>query len=386
VYPQNLLIELNVTKDFSALIVSESSTIRSVISCIDRNAKGIAIVLDADNHLIATVTDGDIRRAILAGLDAELPVRELLNRRTNMSPNGPITAPVGTPDTTLLHMMAETTVRHIPLVDEENRVVDVALLSELVREYELPLRAVVMAGGFGTRLRPLTEDLPKPMLKLGSRPLLELIVEQLREAGIKRLNVATHYKSDVISEHFKDGQEFGVDIRYVKENQPLGTVGALSLLEESDEPLLVINGDILTRVDFRAMHNFHREHNADLTVAVRQYEMRVPYGVVDTDGVAVRGISEKPLLKQFINAGIYLLSPTVKRMIPNGQPYDIPDLIQLLLREARTVVCFPIREYWLDIGEADQYDQAQADIANGVFDGDISRKGAKEDAKAQRKT
>jgi dTDP-glucose pyrophosphorylase/CBS domain-containing protein len=375
-----------VTKDFSALIVSESSTIRSVISCIDRNAKGIAIVLDADNHLIATVTDGDIRRAILAGLDAELPVRELLNRRTNMSPNGPITAPVGTPDTTLLHMMAETTVRHIPLVDEENRVVDVALLSELVREYELPLRAVVMAGGFGTRLRPLTEDLPKPMLKLGSRPLLELIVEQLREAGIKRLNVATHYKSDVISEHFKDGQEFGVDIRYVKENQPLGTVGALSLLEESNEPLLVINGDILTRVDFRAMHNFHREHNADLTVAVRQYEMRVPYGVVDTDGVAVRGISEKPLLKQFINAGIYLLSPTVKRMIPNGQPYDIPDLIQLLLREARTVVCFPIREYWLDIGEADQYDQAQADIANGVFDGDISRKGAKEDAKAQRKT
>lgn len=356
------------TKDFSALIVSETSTIRSVISCIDRNGKGIAIVLDDDNHLIATVTDGDIRRAILAGLDAELPVRELLNRRTNMSPGGPITAPAGTPDATLLHMMAETTVRHIPLVDEDNCVVDVALLSELVKEYELPLRAVVMAGGLGTRLRPLTEDLPKPMLPLGSRPLLELIVEQLRDAGIKRLNVATHYKGEVISDHFKDGQDFGVDIRYVKENQPLGTVGALSLLEESDEPLLVINGDILTRVDFRAMHNFHREHNADLTVAVRQYEMRVPYGVIDTDGVTVRGISEKPLLKQFINAGIYLLSPSVKRMIPNGQPYDIPDLIQMLLREARTVVCFPIREYWLDIGEADQYDQAKSDIANGVFD------------------
>jgi dTDP-glucose pyrophosphorylase len=367
--PPNHLIERKVTRDFSSLVVSEDSTIRSVISCIDRNGKGIAIVLDGDNHLIATVTDGDIRRAILAGLDAELPVSELLNRRTNMSPDGPITAPVGTPDTTLLHMMAETTVRHIPLVDEDNRVLDVALLSELVREYELPLRAVVMAGGFGTRLRPLTEDLPKPMLPLGSRPLLELIVEQLREAGIKRLNVATHYKSEVIADHFKDGQDFGVDIRYVKENQPLGTVGALSLLEESDEPLLVINGDILTRVDFRAMHNFHREHNADLTVAVRLYEMRVPYGVVDTDGVEVRGISEKPVLKQFINAGIYLLSPTVKRMIPNGQPYDIPDLIQLLLQEGRTVVSFPIREYWLDIGEAGQYDQAQSDIASGVFDG-----------------
>ena len=230
----------------------------------------------------------------------------------------------------------------------------------------------MMAGGFGTRLRPLTEDLPKPMLPLGSRPLLELIVEQLRDAGIRRLNVATHYKGEVISEHFKDGQDFGVDIRYVKENQPLGTVGALSLLEESDEPLLVINGDILTRVDFRAMHNFHREHGADLTIAVRQYDMRVPYGVVDTDGVAVRGISEKPVLKQFINAGIYLLSPTVKRMIPNGEPYDIPDLIQLLLKEGRTVVSFPVREYWLDIGEAGQYDQAQSDIANGVFDGKVS--------------
>jgi dTDP-glucose pyrophosphorylase len=356
-----------VTKDFSSLVVSESSTIRSVISCIDRNGKGIAIVLDPDNHLIATVTDGDIRRAILAGIDVDLPVTELLTRRTNKFHEGPITAPAGTADTTLLHIMAETTVRHIPLVDQENRVVDVALLSELVREYELPLRAVVMAGGFGTRLRPLTDELPKPMLPVGNRPLLELIVEQLRDAGIRQVNVATHYKGEVISEHFRDGQDFGVDIRYVKEDQPLGTVGALSLLEESDEPLLVINGDILTRVDFRAMLNFHREHNADLTVAVRQYELCVPYGVVDTDGVAVRGILEKPVVKQFINAGIYLLNPAVRLMIPNDRPYDIPDLIHRLLKESRTVVCFPIREYWLDIGKADQYDQAKSDIANGVF-------------------
>ena len=355
------------TRDFSSLVVSEATSVRNVISCIDRNGKGIAIVLDGDQHLIATVTDGDIRRAILAGIDVELPIRELLNRRSNVSHEGPITAPVGTADTTLLHIMAETTVRHIPLVDQDNRVIDVALLSELVREYELPLRAVVMAGGFGTRLRPLTDELPKPMLPVGNRPLLELIVEQLRDAGIRQVNVATHYKGDVISEHFRDGQDFGVDIRYVKEDQPLGTVGALSLLEESEEPLLVINGDILTRVDFRAMLHFHREHKADLTVAVRQYEFNVPYGVVDTDGVAVRGILEKPVVKQFINAGIYLLNPAVRLMIPNGQPYDIPDLIQLLLKEDRTVVCFPIREYWLDIGKADQYDQAKSDIANGVF-------------------
>ena len=365
------------TKHFSSLIVSPDSTVRSVIACIDRNGKGIAMVLDADKHLIATVTDGDIRRAILAGLDVDVPVRELLSRRTNMSPEGPITAPLGTPDATLLHIMADTTIRHIPLVDQDNRVVDVALLSELVREYELPLRAVVMAGGFGTRMRPLTNDLPKPMLPLGNRPLLQLIVEQLRDAGIRQVNVATHYKGDVISDHFKDGQDFGVDIRYVKEDQPLGTVGALSLLEESDEPLLVINGDILTRVDFRSMLHFHREHNADLTVAVRQYELSVPYGVVDTDGVNVKGILEKPVVRQFINAGIYLLSPAVRRMIPNGQPYDIPDLIQLLLQKSGTVVCFPIREYWLDIGKADHYDQAKSDVANGIFDGKEPQKGTK---------
>lgn len=355
------------TRDFSSLVVSQDTTLRNVISCIDKNGKGIAIVLDNDNHLIATVTDGDIRRAILAGIDVDLTINDLLHRRAQTSPEGPITAPLGTSDANLLHIMAETTVRHIPLVDAENRVVDVALLSELVKEFELPLRAVVMAGGFGTRLRPLTDEIPKPMLPIGNRPLLELIVEQLREAGIRQVNVATHYKGEVISEHFKDGQDFGVDIRYVKEDQPLGTVGALSLLEESDEPMLVINGDILTRVDFRAMLQFHREHNADLTVAVRQYELSVPYGVVDTDGVAVRGIYEKPVVKQFINAGIYLLNPAVKLMIPNGQPYDIPDLIQLLLKEARTVVCFPIREYWLDIGKADHYDQAKSDVANGVF-------------------
>lgn len=349
--------------------MSQDCRIREVMECLDRFGKGIALVLDSDEKLIATVTDGDIRRAVLAGLDLNLQVTELLESRGTAFRHAPVTAPVGTPDDVLLHTMNEKGLRQIPILDEESRVTNLVLLTDLVKEYELPLKAVVMAGGFGTRLRPLTEDIPKPMLPVGDRPLLELIVEQLRDAGIRQVNVATHYKGEVISEHFKDGQDFGVDIRYVKEDQPLGTAGALSLLEESEEPVLVINGDILTRVDFRSMLNFHREHSADLTIAVRQYELRVPYGVVMTDGVAVTDISEKPVVKQFINAGIYLLSPTVRRLIPNGQPYDIPDLIQRLLKEDQRVVCFPIREYWLDIGKADHYDQAKSDIATGVFDG-----------------
>jgi len=348
------------------LSVSPKNSVREVMECIDLSAKGIALVLDERRHLIGTVTDGDIRRAILAGMDLELAIGELLRQRQPVLVSA-ITAPLGTDDTTLLHVMSENDVRHVPLVDEDGCVVDVAFLTELVKEYELPLRAVVMAGGLGSRLRPLTEEVPKPMLPVGNKPLLEHIVGQLKQAGIRRVNIATHYKSEVIAEHFKNGEAFGVEIRYVNEDQPLGTAGALSLIEEMDEPLLVMNGDILTRVDFRALLNFHREHKADLTVCVRQYEFRVPYGVIETDGVMVKRISEKPVVREFINAGIYLLSPQVRRSIPNGQPYDIPDLIERLIHEKRTVVCFPIREYWLDIGKVDQYDQAKADIAAGRY-------------------
>lgn len=353
--------------ELERVTVSPDSSVRNVMECIDHSGKGIALVLDERRRLIGTVTDGDIRRAILAGMDLELSISELLRQRQPSFACGAITAPLGTDDTTLLHLMTENDVRHIPLVDEAGGVADISFLNELVKEYELPLRALVMAGGYGSRLRPLTEELPKPMLPVGSKPLLELIVEQLKQAGIRQVNLATHYKGEVIAEHFKNGEAFGVDIRYVKEDQPLGTAGALGLLEEVDEPLLVINGDILTRVDFRALLTFHREHKADLTVCVRQYEFSVPYGVIDTDGVNVKGISEKPVVRQFINAGIYLLSPQVRRLIPNGQPYDIPDLIEQLVKEERAVVCFPIREYWLDIGKVDQYNQAKADIAAGRY-------------------
>jgi dTDP-glucose pyrophosphorylase len=348
----------------NALTVVADASIRDVMECIDRNTQGIALVLGPERELIATISDGDIRRAILAGKNLDRPLTEILENRQSETP---ITATADTDDSTLLHTMNETGVRQIPIVDEGGRVFDVALLSELVKEFELPLRAVVMAGGLGMRLRPLTDDIPKPMLPIGSRPLLELIVEQLQKAGIRRVNLTTNFKGEVISNHFGNGQDFGVEINYVREDQPLGTAGALSLIEESDEPLLVINGDILTRLDFGAMLNFHREQQADLTVAVRQYEFTVPYGVVDTNGVDVMGISEKPSIRQFINAGIYLLNPSVTRFIPQGQPFDIPELIERLIADKRTVVCFPIREYWLDIGKADQYDQAKADFASGRY-------------------
>lgn len=353
--------------DLSDLLIGPDRSIRDAASCLDRSARGIVLVVDAENTLLNTITDGDIRRAMLAGVSLDSEIIGLLKRKGDSPYPEPVTAALGTERSTLLRIMQERKIRQIPLLDEKGRPVELVTLSELLPDEALPMEAVIMAGGFGKRLQPLTDKLPKPMLPLGDRPLLELIVNGLREAGIRQVNVATHYKEQLIVDHFKNGEDFGVDIRYVREDQPLGTAGALSLLATSSEPLLVVNGDILTRVDFKAMLDFHREYDAELTVAVRQYEFCVPYGVIETDGVAVKSISEKPQLRHFINAGIYLLNPSVHSLVPNGQRYDIPDLIGRLLAENRRVVSFPIREYWLDIGKAEHYDQAQADVAAGRF-------------------
>ncbi len=331
---------------------------------IEANGQAIALVLDEDGRLQATVTDGDIRRAILNQADLDQPIQQLLEKTPPALGRGPVTAPQGTSPGELLRLMSEFSIRHIPIVDSSDQVLEISLLSDLIQVQQLPVTAVVMAGGLGSRLRPLTENLPKPMLPVAGRPVMELIIEQLRKAGIRQVNLTTHFKSEVIHDHFGDGRNFGVDIEYVEEDQPLGTAGSLSLLQESDDPLLVINGDILTKVDFRAMVDFHHEHTAEMTVAVRPHEMQVPYGVVETDGAMITGITEKPTLRHFINAGIYLLNPSVCRLVPEGEKYDMPDLIQRLINEGQRVASFPVHEYWLDIGQIQDYEQAQADAVN----------------------
>jgi dTDP-glucose pyrophosphorylase len=341
--------------------ISPGSTIGEAMARIDRNAKGIVLVVDSERRLVATITDGDLRRAILAGVDLGEPVERI--RANGPASAVPITAPFGTPDAQLLRLMNQHSIRHIPLLDPDGRVSDIALLSELARECELPLTAVVMAGGYGMRLRPLTDTMPKPMLPVGDRPLLEHIVGQLRAAGVRKVVLATHYRGQLITDHFGDGRAFGIEIGYVHEDEPLGTAGALSMvMRTSQEPVLVVNGDVLTQVNFRAMRVFHEEHGADMTVGVKQYEFQVPYGVVALDGLEVTGISEKPLLRQFINAGIYLLNPDVCDMIPAGRRYDMPDLMRRLVLERRRVVGFPVRERWLDIGQPGDYEAANATV------------------------
>ncbi len=349
-------------------LVTPASSVRETMAVIDRGTKGIAMVVDGECHLLATVTDGDIRRAILSGANLDLPVLQLKQPSAGARLGNPVSAPVGTSRDELLALMRQHRIRQVPLLDDERRVCDLAVIDDLLKRTELAVTGVIMAGGFGKRLRPLTESTPKPMLPINGKPLLEHTLDKLREAGVQSVHITTHYLGDSIVRHFKDGAEFGLNLTYVEEAEPLGTAAALALVRpDTAHPLLVMNGDILTNVNVRAMLDFHREHRASLTVGVRQYDIEVPFGVVESEGVRVIGITEKPVLRHFINAGIYIVEPALCRLIPAGKHFDMPDLITATIREGGTVICFPVREYWLDIGRLEHYEKAGADMAEGMI-------------------
>jgi dTDP-glucose pyrophosphorylase len=351
-------------RDLEQILLRTEATIQEVWVAIGKGGAGIALLTDDDRRLIGTITDGDIRRAILNGVSVDAAATVLLEHRPQEYQR-PTVASIDTDRSEILRLMRSKALRHMPILDRSGKVVDLVLLSDLIDSAESPLSAVVMAGGYGTRLQPLTMDIPKPMLPVGNRPLMERIIERLRAAGIRRVNVMMHYKPEVIIEHFGDGCQFGVELNYVREEQPLGTAGALGLMSPPEGPSLVINGDILTELSFQTMIDFHQEHCADMTVGVRKYEVQVPYGVIETRDVEVLSLVEKPSLSFFINAGIYLLEPVAYRFIPNGRRFDMTDLIECLLNNGRRVISFPIREYWLDVGQHADYEQAQDDLRNG---------------------
>ena len=353
------------SKDISLLFVRADYSVRQVMECIDRNRLGIALVVDEQTKLLGTITDGDLRRAVLSSVSIEASVVHLLGHKTSSAPRKPVAASCEAPREILIQLMRDEAVRHVPLLNDLQQVVGMVTFDELVPEENVMMQAVIMAGGFGSRLRPLTEDMPKPMLLLGDKPLLERTIAQLQQAGIRRVSITTHFRPEKITEYFGDGKSFGVELNYVNEQSPLGTAGALGLMKLNGDPLLVINGDILTDVDFRAMSAYHREHRADMTVAVRAYEVQVPYGVVECDGSRVTRLEEKPKLQFFVNAGIYMLEPHVHASIPHEKHFDMTELIQSLIERNGTVVSFPVREYWLDIGQHSDYKRAIEDHKAG---------------------
>lgn len=350
--------------DPSIPTVTHGSTLRDVVRSIDRYEKGITLLVDEQRHLLRTITDGDVRRALLDRVSLTDTITAAIEQHPGFGATRPVTAPLGATRSELLRLMRERALSQIPLLEESGCVAGLVTLADLIPSETSAMEAVIMAGGRGSRLAPLTAETPKPMLQVGDRPLLEHTLDQLRQAGIEQVRITTHFLGDRIRDYFGDGSKHGLNIDYLDETKPLGTGGALRLVD-AKAPMLVINGDVLTRVDFRAMLEFHTQHAAALTLAVRKFDMQVPYGVVNSEGPSVLEISEKPVHEFFVNAGIYLLEPMVLEHLPSDGHFHMTDLIANLLKKELPVVSFPIHEYWLDIGQPKTYEQANRDAAAG---------------------
>jgi len=353
-------------KDISKFCITPNQSIREALRQIDSNVSGIVLITDETLSLLGTITDGDIRRAILLGDDLDTPVSKILERKTNSPYPTPVTAPANIKRSTLLRIMRDRFVRQIPLVNEKGQIVDLISWKDLLLAEKLPIQAVIMAGGFGSRLRPFTEVIPKPMLPVGGQPLLERIIEQLYQAGIRDITITTHFKPEKITSYFGDGRGFGVKIKYIQEEEPLGTGGALGLIPPSDQKILIINGDVLTQVDYHILLDFHNKNQSELTLGVRNYDIQIPYGVVNCEGPQIVSLTEKPYINSLVNAGIYLLEPAVQDFISDkrGQHFNMTDVVNWLLEAKRPVFCFTIHDYWLDIGKQTDFFQAQKDISD----------------------
>lgn len=341
--------------DWKRLLIGPDDSLRQAIERIDAGGMQIALVVDAEHRLLGTISDGDVRRGILRGVALDSPASGVMNRT-------PTVASPGEDRDLLLAMMNARHLHRIPVVDRAGVLVGLETLDELVQPAPRDNLVVLMAGGLGARLRPLTEDIPKPMLMIGNRPILETILLNFIENGFRRFCFCVNYKADVVMNHFGDGARWGVEIRYVREREAMGTAGALSLLPETpDKPLIVMNGDLLTKTNFASLMDFHASHRAAATMCIREYDYQVPYGVVKLEDHRLISVEEKPVHRFFVNAGIYVLGPEAVAEIP-PHAFDMPSLFDKLVEKGREISVFPVREYWLDIGHLADLEKAHGDF------------------------
>ncbi len=341
---------------FAALFVPEDVSLRDAIAALERNHQGIVIVADAARRAVGILTDPDVRRLVLRAVPLDAPARDHVNRNFLFWPEG-------APREGAFAVLRQRRIRHLPVLDPEGRVVDVIRLDEVSFE-QFDNEVVIMAGGLGTRLRPFTETCPKPMLEVAGKPMLEHILESLLGQGFHRFCFCIHYLGEQITAHFGDGTRWGARIRYQREEQRLGTAGALALLDPPpDRPFLVVNGDVLTRVNFRHLLRFHHEQRAAATLAVRAYEIQLPYAVVEVRDHLVAGLAEKPVKSYLVNAGIYCLNPELLALLEPGVPLDMPDLLERARAAGRPVAAFPVHEEWMDVGRPDDFRSAQSRFA-----------------------
>jgi dTDP-glucose pyrophosphorylase len=325
------------------------SPLVEAVRAIEASRRRIAVVVSENGKLLGTLTDGDVRRCLLAGGSLQTTVSEAMNAH-------PVSALEGSADGYLLDLMRHHNIMAVPQVDKTGRFIRLVHQtdldpSEVARGKADFAFAVIMAGGEGMRLRPITNTIPKPMVDIGGVPLLERQIQRLAKAGVTRIYLSVNYLSHVIEDHFGDGSRFGLDIRYLREQEKLGTGGALALLpEKPTAPILVMNGDILTTSDFESLNAFHASQGAEITVAAVDYCIHIPFGVVQNSGSYVTGLIEKPSQRFLCNAGIYALSPSVLEKIPEAGAFNMTDLIDRCLIAKKPVAVFPVHEYWSDIG------------------------------------
>ena len=339
-------------------LILPSVSIKEAIQMMDQSVIKSVVIVDAERTVLGAVTDGDIRRGILKGVSLDNEVSMIMNTT-------PFCCEFGTERDTLVTEMNNRNILFIPLL-KNNKVVSVSSLHGLRKNTVKRRNPVfIMAGGFGSRLRPLTDNCPKPMLKLGDLPILEIIINRFIHFGFSDFYISTHYMPEKIVDYFGDGISRGVNISYVYEETPLGTGGALSLLPDSlpkDIPLIVVNGDILTKIDYVKFLTHHVENKADVTMAVREHVFQVPYGVVKGEGIEITHMDEKPTQKFFINTGMYIVEQSLYKTLPKNTYIDMPSAIELGISKSLKAIKFPIHEYWKDIGAMEDYLAAKEDI------------------------
>lgn len=346
------------------ILVSPDTSMEETISVIDKGALKLALVVDSACQLLGVVTDGDIRRALIKHLSMSSEIQNVMHKT-------PLVAPPNTSRSKLLNMMNAKGLTAIPIL-EKGKVIGLETLQKVMdaKRYDNPV--FLMAGGFGTRLKPLTDNCPKPLLKLGDKPILETILENFISSGFHQFYISTHYMPEAIREHFGDGSKWGVDIYYTHEKMPLGTGGSLGLLPSNlpDLPVIMMNGDVLTKIDFELLLEYHNLHQPICTMCVREDEYQVPYGVVEANENRITSLVEKPVHKYFINAGVYVVSRGMVKSVRQNQRIDMTELIENSIARDDYVAMFPVHEYWLDIGKMVDFYQAQKDVMQGGrFDG-----------------
>lgn len=339
-------------KNYENILLNLNSTIKEAMKIINSGSMKIAIVIDKNKKLLGTVSDGDIRRGLLNNLSLDDIVEKIIFKT-------PTVCKLEDTKEKILEVALEKKIYQIPIVDSEGKLVGIEEVDELLRPKYKTNKAVLMVGGLGTRLRPLTEHIPKPMLKVGNKPILETIILNFKKYGFINIILSVSYKSEIIENYFGNGSKFGVNIEYVREEKRMGTAGALSLIREKlNEPFFVMNGDLLTNINFEHMMDYHMQNSSTATMGVREYDFQVPYGVVNVDGINIKSIVEKPVHNFFVSGGVYVLSADVLECIPKNEFFDMPTLFEKIIADGKKSISFPIREYWLDIGRMEEFEKA----------------------------